>query len=102
MVTEAGGDIEALDGYGGFVAWRHVFSPKVRTNLMYSAAMFDNDKAITGFGVTERAQSLHANLIYSPFPKLDIGAELIFGQRALEDDREGDLRRIHTSVKYSF
>jgi hypothetical protein len=102
VVVDANGELNALDGYGGFVAWRHVFSPKVRTNLMYSAAMFDNDKAITGFGVTERAQSLHANLIYSPFPKLDIGAELIFGQRALEDDREGDLRRIHTSVKYSF
>ena len=102
VVVDANGELNALDGYGGFVAWRHVFSPQVRTNLMYSAAMFDNDKAITGFGVTERAQSLHANVIYSPFPKLDLGAELIFGQRALEDEREGDLRRIHTSVKYSF
>ena len=102
VVVDANGELNALDGYGGFVAWRHVFSPQVRTTLMYSAAMFDNAKAITGFGVTERAQSLHANVIYSPFPKLDLGAELIFGQRALEDEREGDLRRIHTSVKYSF
>ncbi len=102
VVVDANGELNALDGYGGFVAWRHVFSPKLRSNLMYSAAMFDNDKAITGFGVTERAQSYHANLIYSPFPKLDIGAELIFGQRALEDDREGDLKRIHTHVKFSF
>ena len=54
VVTDAGGDIEALDGYGGFVAWRHVFSPKVRTNVMYSAAHFDNDIAITCCGVTER------------------------------------------------
>ncbi len=102
VVTEADGDISALDGYGGFVAWRHVFSPKVRTNVMYSAAHFDNDIAITGFGVTERTQSMHANIIYSPFPKLDIGAELIYGQRSLEDEREGDLKRLHTSVKYAF
>ena len=39
---------------------------------------------------------------YSPFPKLALGAELIYGQRSLEDDREGDLRRVHTHVKYSF
>jgi hypothetical protein len=52
--------------------------------------------------VTERAQSLHANLIYSPIPKLDLGAELIWGQRSLEDEREGDLKRLQTSVKYSF
>ncbi|HEY5970594.1 MAG TPA: DcaP family trimeric outer membrane transporter [Pseudoxanthomonas sp.] len=102
VVVGANGDLNALDGYGAFVAWRHVFSPQLRGNLMYSAAHFDNDVAITGFGVTERAQSMHANLIYSPFPKLDIGAELIWGQRSLEDDREGDLRRVHTHVKYSF
>jgi hypothetical protein len=69
---------------------------------MYSAAHFDNDTDFTGFGVTERAQSWHVNLIYSPFPKLDLGTELSWGQRSLEDDREGDLKRIHTHVKYSF
>jgi hypothetical protein len=84
------------------VSWRHAFSPKLRGNLFYSMARFDNDAGLTGFGVTESAQSLHANLIYSPLPKLDVGAELIWGQRSLENDLEGDLRRIHTHVKYSF
>ncbi|GAA3913737.1 DcaP family trimeric outer membrane transporter [Luteimonas lutimaris] len=101
-VLDANGELHALDGYGGFVAWRHAFNGKLRSNLMYSAAQFDNDKALTGFGVTERAQSFHANLIYSPIPKLDVGAELMWGQRSLEDDREGDLKRIQTTVKYSF
>ncbi|KAF1685240.1 hypothetical protein B1992_12720 [Pseudoxanthomonas broegbernensis] len=102
VVTDAGGDIQALDGYGGFVAWRHAFGPKLRGNLMYAASHFDNDASITGWGVTERTQSFHANLIYSPLPKLDVGAELIYGQRSLEDDREGDLKRLHTHIKYSF
>lgn len=101
-VLDANGEVQALDGYGGFVAWRHVWSPKLRSNLMYSMAAFDNDPALSGFGVTERAQSVHANMIYSPFPKLDVGAELSYGQRSLEDDREGDLKRIQTSVKYNF
>lgn len=98
----ASGDIDALDGYGGFAAWRHVFSPKVRTNLMYSVAQFDNDKINSGFGVTEKVHSFHANVIYTPIPKLDVGAELIWAQRQLEDAREGDLRRLHMSVKYNF
>ena len=101
-VLDANGELHALDGYGGFVAWRHTFNGKLRSNLMYSAAQFDNDKALTGLGVTERAQSFHANLIYSPIPKLDVGAELMWGQRSLEDDREGDLKRVQTTVKYSF
>ena len=79
-----------------------MFGPKLRGNLMYSASHFDNDAALVGWGVTERSQSIHANVIYSPFPKLDVGAEIGWGQRSLEDDREGDLKRFHTTVKYSF
>ena len=101
-LTNADGSLEPLDGIGGFVGWRHAFSPKLRGNLMLSAAQYDNDAAISGLGVTESAQSWHANLIYSPLPKLDIGAELGWGQRTLESGADGDLRRLHTTVKYSF
>ena len=98
----ANGDIESTGVLAGFVAWRHVFDPKLRGNLMVSRAQFDNDTDWTGFGVTKSAQSVHANLIYSPFPKLDIGAELTWGNRELESGADGGLRRIQTTVKYSF
>nr|WP_133001131.1 DcaP family trimeric outer membrane transporter [Luteimonas arsenica] len=106
-VVDANGNLHAQDGAGGFVAWRHAFSDKLRSNLMYSVAEFDNDRGLAGWGpgsfaATERAQSFHANLIYSPFPKLDIGAEIGWAERELEDDRKGDLKRIQTTVKYSF
>lgn len=101
-VLDSTGNLEAISGYGAFAAWRHAFSPKLRTNVFYSMAHFDNDKALTGLAVTERAQSMHANVIYSPFPKLDVGAELIWGQRSLEGEADGDLRRLHTHIKYSF
>lgn len=101
-VLDAGGSLRPIDGYGAFAAWRHAFSPKLRGNLFYSMARYDNDTAITGLTVNESAQSYHANLIYSPAPKLDIGAELIFGERTLENGADGDLRRFHTHVKYSF
>ena len=84
------------------MAWRHVFDPKLRGNLMVSRAQFDNDTDVTGLGVTRSAQSIHANLIYSPFPKLDLGAELIWGTREIESGLDGDLRRLQTTIKYSF
>ncbi len=101
-VLDAGGDLEPINGYGAFASWRHAFSPKLRSNLFYSMAHFDNDASLTGQSATERAQSFHLNMIYSPIPKLDVGAELIWGQRSLENDLDGDLRRLHTHVKYSF
>ena len=106
-VADANGRLHAQTGAGGFVAWRHAFTPELRSNLMYSVAAFDNDRNLAGWGLdswaaVERAHSFHANLIYSPFPKLDIGAEIGWGQRELEDSRKGDLRRIQTTVKYTF
>lgn len=101
-VLDAGGALEPIDGYGAYLAWRHAFTPKLRGNLFYSMAHYDNDVALTGLNVNERAQSMHANLIYSPVPKLEFGAELIYGQRSLESEADGDLRRLHTHVKYSF
>lgn len=101
-VLDASGNLEPLDGYGGFAAWRHAFSPKFRTNVFYSFAEYDNDQALTGLGVTEGVRSFHVNFIYSPLPKVDVGAELIWGERALESGAEGELRRLHTHVKYSF
>lgn len=106
-VLDANGNLHPLDGYGGFVSWRHAFSPKLRGNLMYSMAMFDNDRSLPGwglasYGVTERASSIHANLIYSPIPKLDLGAEITYGKRDLEDNRSGDLKRVQATVKYTF
>ncbi|MDO5609420.1 MAG: DcaP family trimeric outer membrane transporter [Pseudomonadota bacterium] len=102
VMTDANGDIKALTSVGGFVAWRHAFNAKLRGNLMYAAAKFDNDTDLTGLGITRSTQSIHANLIYSPIPKLDLGAEVGWGQRELENGQKGDLKRIHTSVKYSF
>ena len=102
VLDAAGSDIDPTGVLAGFVAWRHVFDPKLRGNLILSRAQFDNDTAWTGLGITASAQSIRANLIYSPLPKLDLGAELSWGNRELESGADGDLRRIHTTVKYSF
>ncbi|HLM52389.1 MAG TPA: hypothetical protein VK325_02075 [Pseudoxanthomonas sp.] len=46
--------------------------------------------------------NLIANLIHSPFPELGADAGLIYGQRFLADNRQGDLTRLHTHVEYGF
>lgn len=46
--------------------------------------------------------SIAANLVYSPYPKLDIGIEGRLGRRWLESGAEGDLARLHFHVKYAF
>jgi len=101
-VLDSTGDLDNIDVIAGFVGWRHVFSPKLRTNLFYSRADYDQDVDLTGLGITKGAQSAHLNVIYTPLPKLDLGAELIWGQRELENGDRGDLNRLQTHVKYNF
>lgn len=95
-------DLENIGVVAGFAAWRHVFNPKLRSSVFYSAARYDNDTDVTGLGITRSLQSWHAAVIYSPLPKLDVGAELIVGNRELESGADGDLQRLQMHVKYNF
>ena len=101
-VVDADGDLDAIDTLAGFVGWRHVFSPKLRTNLFYARSQYDNDVAHTGLGITRMVHSVHANAIWTPLPKLDLGVELIYGVRELESGADGDLARVHFHAKYNF
>ena len=101
-MADAAGNIDALSGWAGYVGLRHAFNPTVRGNVFYARSQWDNDTALTGFGVTRRVHSAHANLIWSPVPKLDLGVEAIWGERTLESGADGELIRLHTMARYTF
>ena len=101
-VLDAGGQLDAIGVVAGFAGLRHVFHPRLRGNLYGSLARFDHDVASSGAGATEQVGSIAANLIYTPVPKLDVGAEFRLGRRWLENGTEGDLARLHLHVKYAF
>ena len=96
------GDLDDVGTLAGFVAWRHVISPQLRSNLYYAAAHYDNDTDFSGLGATKRVHSLSGNLIWTVLPKLDIGVELRLANRELESGANGDLRRLQLHAKYSF
>jgi hypothetical protein len=98
----ADGNLDAIDGLAGYVAWRHVWSPKLRSNLIYARSQYDNPIDLTGSSVNKSVQSFRANLFYSPMPKLDVGVELMLAKRELESGVDGSLTRLQFTTKYSF
>jgi DcaP outer membrane protein len=94
--------LDAIEGYAGFVAWRHPWSKSVRTNLYYAMQSYDNDEALTGGLANAQSWSVTANVFYSPLPKLDIGAEFRHAVRELESGADGSLDRVQLTTKYSF
>lgn len=101
-MVDAAGNLDTLGGWAAYVGLRHAFNPTLRGNLFYARSQWDNDTSLTGFGVTQRVHSAHANLIWSPVPKLDLGVEAIWGERTLESGANGELIRLHTMARYTF
>lgn len=101
-MVDSAGNIDALGGWAGYVGLRQVFTPKVRGNLFYARSQWDNEAAWTGMGVTRKVHSVHANMIWSPVPRLDFGVEAIWGERTLESGTDGELMRLHTMARYTF
>lgn len=101
-MVDSAGNLDALGGWAGYVGLRQVFTPKVRGNLFYAQSQWDNNTGFTGLGVTRKVHSMHANMIWSPVPRLDFGVEAIWGERTLESGADGELMRLHTMARYTF
>jgi hypothetical protein len=106
-VLEADGSLEAISGLAGSIAWRHVFTPQWRTNLMFSYGEYDYGNSLApslvgGFSPTESTLSWAINTFYSPVPKLDLGLEYRHAERELENGVDGSMGRLQATAKYSF
>ena len=99
-------EVETFDQWGGFLAYRHYWIDNLRSNLVYSYGAADNDQAVLGTTAYNAAnkefQSVHANLIWSPVPQVDLGIEYLYGYREIESGADGELNRIQFSATYNF
>ncbi|KEO90047.1 hypothetical protein EH31_08105 [Erythrobacter longus] len=96
------GNLDPIFTYSGFGAYRRVWSDKVRSSIGASYFKADNPVLLTTDQVTDESWNAFANAIWSPVPPLDIGIELMYAERTLEDGRNGNLQRVQFSTKYNF
>ena len=103
-VDPQSGDIETAESTSYFVALRHVWNSDWRSNIMYGATSIDyTNEAVPGVsGFNDSGSSIHVNLIRTVMPKLDVGAEIIWGERELVSGVDGDFTRFQLSAKYAF
>ena len=96
------GSIETAESLSYFVALRHVWNSDWRSNIMYGANSIDYNDNAQAAGFSDSASSIHVNLIRTVLPKLDVGAEVIWGERELVNGTDGDFTRFMLSAKYAF
>ncbi len=100
MLDAADEDLETIDILSAMISYRHVWNEKWRSNISLATLNADHDVALTGAAVTKRTQSLHANLLHSPFARLTLGVELTYAKRELENSLDGTMNRVQFSAKY--
>ena len=99
--VEANGDIELVTSMGGFVAYRHMWSEKLRSTLSYAYSQADNPNNLVA-DVTKSVSNTNVNLMYSPTKNLTFGGEYFMAQREVESGADGDLNRLQFTSKWVF
>ncbi|MTJ02580.1 DcaP family trimeric outer membrane transporter, partial [Idiomarina piscisalsi] len=101
---DANGELEAIDSTGISFAYRHFWTEKLRSNVVYSRGWADNDGELLALAgdMTEYTQRLAFNLMYSPASNLTFGAEISQANRETEANVDGDLNRLQLMAMYKF
>jgi hypothetical protein len=102
VYLNAKGDFDTIDGFAGYVAYRHFWTDKLRSTAFYAVGSYDNPSSLKNVGANQASESWSLNFFYSPIPKLDIGAEYRWAKRELENNDNGTLSRVQLTTKYSF
>jgi hypothetical protein len=95
-------EIKTAQALAYFVSLRLPFGNGWRTNIMYGATSIDYDDNALAAALNDNGSSFHVNLIKNILPKLDVGAEIMYGQRELVSGTDGDFTRFMFSAKYAF
>lgn len=99
---DASGKLDPIFTWSGFAAYQHHWGGRLRSTVGGSYFKADNPVLLTTRQVTDESWNALANLIWNPVDPLDIGIELMYAERTLEDGRSGDLRRMMISSRYNF
>lgn len=98
---DSAGRLQLAEQTSGFIAYRHFWTPQLRSSAEISAAN-SNPPDATFAGINESDRSQHLNLIWSPVKQVNLGGEVIHARRTVVGGDTGTLNRLQFSAQYLF
>jgi hypothetical protein len=98
-VFTSSGTLQAIRAQAANLGYIHRWSPTVRSGLSASATYVEDDEALAPTAIG-RLTDLRANVIWTPYRLVDIGGEVLWGQRRNRDGARGDAVRLQFAVIY--
>ena len=103
------GNLQTWPVFAGYASYQHWWRPRWRSSLTFSWVKVDaygfqsTPSYIAEFGAPyERTLRTNVNLLFNPIPRVELGAELLWGERRNANDTKGDAKQIQVSAKYGF
>jgi hypothetical protein len=100
-VFDDNGNMETLPVIAGYIAYQHWWRESARSNVNLSWVYVDNldFELDSAYHRTFRGA---VNYIWSPTPRIDLGAEIIYGSRENKNEDKANALQIQISSKYRF
>jgi hypothetical protein len=97
------GELRLFDILAGYVSYQHWWAGRnsMRSNFTFGVVEVDNPDFVSG-DAYKRTLRFSSNLMWSPTPRIDIGAEYLWGNRKNESGENGDATQIQLAARYRF
>ena len=99
-IIKENGNISTIRSWGLALGYTHHWSDRFRSNLVYGRYQVLDTEFATD---TESLDTVHANLIWQPDPKLQFGVEYVFGNRRFDDGGlDNQAHRVQLAAQFLF
>jgi hypothetical protein len=95
------GDLQMIPAKSFVLGYRHYWRSDLRTTVSFALARLDNEPAQPTDAI-HQVRSPHLNLIWSPWHLVEIGGEIMWGERLDKDDGKGTATRFQLGMKFMF
>ena len=97
------GDLKLFDILAGYVSFQHWWPGRnnMRSNFTFGMVEVDSPDFVSG-NAYKRTLRFSSNLMWTPTPRIDLGAEYLWGNRENEDGENGSATQIQVMGRYRF
>lgn len=92
-------DMEALQAGSAVLAYEHHWNENLLSSLAFGVATLDDDSRLSPAEI-KQTQDARVNVIWAAYKKVDIGGEMLWGQRENQNGATGEAWRLQFSMIY--
>jgi len=103
IVNPETGELKLFDILAGYVSYQHWWpgGRNMRSNFTFGVVEVDNPDFVSG-DAYKRTLRFSSNLMWTPTPRIDLGAEYLWGNRKNENGKNGDATQFQLAARYRF